>query len=217
MDSTRSSTHLELLKYILRLLDRSAGPLHCRRTAGLLPSAGREDLRQAHRSDCLSDAAPRADRGSQRHRLHRRRAGRAFGAAGRERPYGCGRQTAGDLRKRAAGYHQGIAVDRFVHLGRIVPGNHPRADRSGDHGQARRSARPEGKRHRRPPDLAVPVWHSTAPAKRRKCGKRKSVRRCCSRRRPIWLPNCRRWKIRRRRRPRSITATRSNRFDCCVS
>jgi hypothetical protein len=90
MDSTRSSTHLELLKYILRLLDRSAGPLHCRRTAGLLPSAGREDLRQAHRSDCSSDAAPRADRGSQRHRLHRRRAGRAFGAAGRERPYGCG-------------------------------------------------------------------------------------------------------------------------------
>jgi hypothetical protein len=61
-------------------------------------------------------------------------------------------ETAGNLRKRAAGYYQGIAVDRFVHLGRIVPGNHPRADRSGDHGQARRSARPEGKRHRRPPD-----------------------------------------------------------------
>jgi DNA-directed RNA polymerase subunit beta' len=43
----------------------------------------------------------------------------------------------------SAGYYQGIAVDRFVHLGRIVPGNHPRADRSGDHGQARWSARPE--------------------------------------------------------------------------
>jgi DNA-directed RNA polymerase subunit beta' len=93
-----------------------------------------------------------ADRRSRRHRLHRRRAGGAFGAAGRERSHGSGRQTAGNLRKRAAGYYQGIAVDRFVHLGRIVPGNHPRADRSGDHGQARRSARPEGKRHRRPPD-----------------------------------------------------------------
>jgi hypothetical protein len=72
-------------------------------------------------------------------------------AAGRERLYECGRQTAGYLQKRAAGYYQGIAVDRLLHLGRIVPGKHPRLDRSGDHGQARRSARPEGKRHRRPP------------------------------------------------------------------
>jgi DNA-directed RNA polymerase subunit beta' len=33
-------------------------PLHRRRSAGRLPSAGREDQRQAHRSDCSSDAAP---------------------------------------------------------------------------------------------------------------------------------------------------------------
>jgi hypothetical protein len=57
-----------------------------------------------------------------------------------------------NVRKRTAGYYQGIAVDRFVHLGRIVPGNHPRADRSSDHGQARWSAWPERKRHRWPSD-----------------------------------------------------------------
>jgi DNA-directed RNA polymerase subunit beta' len=39
-----------------------------------------------------------------------------------------------------------------VHLRGVLPGNHPRADRSRHHGQARRAAWPEGKRHRRPPD-----------------------------------------------------------------
>ncbi|MCK7498171.1 MAG: hypothetical protein MZW92_51445 [Comamonadaceae bacterium] len=52
----------------------------------------------------------------------------------------------------AARHHQGLAVDRFVHLGGLVPGDHPGADRGGHHGQARRPARPQGERHRRPPD-----------------------------------------------------------------
>ena len=43
-------------------------------------------------------------------------------------------------------------VDRLVHLRGLLPGDHAGADRGGDHGQARRAARPEGKRHRRPPD-----------------------------------------------------------------
>ena len=62
------------------------------------------------------------------------------------------RQAARTVRARAAGHHQGFAVDRFVHFGGLVPGNHARADRGGDHGQARRTARPEGERHRRPVD-----------------------------------------------------------------
>ena len=61
---------------------------------------------------------------------------------------GC--QAAGDLRAHAAGHHQGVAVDRFVHLGGVVPGDHARAHRGGDHGQEGRAARPEGERHRRP-------------------------------------------------------------------
>ncbi len=63
-----------------------------------------------------------------------------------------GRQAAGDVRAHAARHHQGIAVDRFVHLGGVVPGDHARSDRSCDHGQEGRTARLEGKRHRRPPD-----------------------------------------------------------------
>ena len=62
-----------------------------------------------------------------------------------------GKQPA-TLRAYAARHHQGVAVDRFVHLGGLLPGNHARADRSGDHGQARRAARSEGERHRRAPD-----------------------------------------------------------------
>ena len=87
-----------------------------------------------------------------RRRLHRRRAGRAFGDPGHLRRAARRRQDPADLQQPAAGHHQGLAVDRLVHLRGFLPGNHARADRSGDHGQARRAARPEGKRHRRPPD-----------------------------------------------------------------
>ena len=56
------------------------------------------------------------------------------------------------LRQHAARHHQGLALDRLVHLGGLLPGDHARADRGGDHGQARRAARPEGERDRRPSD-----------------------------------------------------------------
>ena len=88
-----------------------------------------------------------------RHALHRRRAGRALGAAGRERQDDEGRrQGAAPVRASAARHHQGVAVDRLVHLGGVVPGDHARADRGRDHGQEGRPARPEGKRDRRPAD-----------------------------------------------------------------
>src|SRR5690606_21132774 len=58
----------------------------------------------------------------------------------------------GDLRERAAGYHEGFAVDRLVHLCGFLPGNDPRADRSRDHGQEGWPARSEGKRDRWSPD-----------------------------------------------------------------
>ena len=90
--------------------------------------------------------------GQRRYAFHPGRTGRAVGYARRERPYDRGRQASGNLRKRVARYHEGVAVDRFVHLCGVVPGNDPRADRSGDYGQARRSARSEGKRDRRPSD-----------------------------------------------------------------
>ncbi len=71
-----------------------------------------------------------------RYPLHRGRAGRACRAAGR-RTKACeadGKKPA-TFTPYAAGHHQGVAVDRLLHLGGVVPGNHARADRSGDHGQ----------------------------------------------------------------------------------
>jgi hypothetical protein len=62
------------------------------------------------------------------------------------------RQDDGHTCRRAAGHHQGFVVDRLVHLGGFVPGNDPCAHRGCHHGQARRAAGPEGKRHRRPVD-----------------------------------------------------------------
>ena len=53
------------------------------------------------------------------------------------------------------------------------------------------------------------VSRSIAPRRKKKCGKPKSVRPCCSKRRPTWLPNCRPWKTRRRQQP--IRKTASNR------
>ena len=60
---------------------RGTGALHRRRGAGRLPPAGREDQRQAHRGHRAPDAASRADHQRRRQQLHRRRAGRALGAA----------------------------------------------------------------------------------------------------------------------------------------
>ena len=52
----------------------------------------------------------------------------------------------------AARHHQGVAGDRVVHLGGLVPGDHPRADRGGGARPEGRPARPEGERDRRPAD-----------------------------------------------------------------
>ena len=62
-----------------------------------------------------------------------------------------GNKKPATLRVRAAGHHQGVAVDRLVHLGGLLPGDHPGADRGGDHGQEGRPEGPEGERHRRAP------------------------------------------------------------------
>jgi hypothetical protein len=74
---------------------RGTGALHRRRGAGRLPSAGREDQRQAHRGDRPPDAAPRADHQPGRQHLHLRRAGRALGTAGHQRPPARRGQAAG--------------------------------------------------------------------------------------------------------------------------
>ena len=80
------------------------------------------------------------------------RAGRALARSSTPTRQAQGRQDPGHLLQRAAGHHQGLAVDRLLHLRGVVPGDDARAHRGCHHGQARRAARPEGKRHRRSPD-----------------------------------------------------------------
>src|SRR5438876_103058 len=126
--------------------------IHHRRGAGCLPPAGREDQRQAHRGDRAADAPANRDRRARRHAVHPGRAGGARRAARGERKSGEGGQEARDLPLHAPWHHQGVALYRLVHLGGVLPGDDAGADRGGDHGQARRAARPEGERDRRPPD-----------------------------------------------------------------
>ena len=130
---------------------RGARALRHRRGAGRVPPAGGAHQRQAHRGDRAADAAPGDDRGGGRHPVHHRGAGRARRRARGERE-GAGRgQTAGGLQPQPPRDHEGFALDRLVHLGRVVPGDHPRPHRGRDHGQEGRPARPQGERHRRAP------------------------------------------------------------------
>ena len=130
--------------------------------------------------------------GRRRHAVHHRRAGRALGSAGRERQGdGRGRQAGRDVRAHAARHHQGVAVDRLVHLRGVVPGDDPRADRGRDHGQEGRPARPEGERDRRPADPGrARASRTTTRARSRSCSDR--MRDSCSRARSRRLSTRRR-------------------------
>ncbi len=72
-----------------------------------------------------------------------------FRFARRERPRDQGRWTSGNWPPAAARHHEGFALDRLVHLGGVVPGDHARAHRSFHPGSGRSPARPQGERHRR--------------------------------------------------------------------
>ena len=61
-------------------------------------------------------------------------------------------RRAGDRRAAAARHHQGVAVDRELHLGGVVPGDHAGADRGGDQRQGRSAGGAQGERHHGPPD-----------------------------------------------------------------
>ncbi len=145
-----------------------AGQVHRQRDPGRLPPAGRAHQRQAHRGDRAPDAAQGGDHRDRRVLVHQGRAGGVQPRARGEREPAAGRQDAGDLRARAARDHQGLARDRVVHLGGLVPGDHPGADRGRGHRQARLPARTEGKRRGGSPDsggngLRVPQRAASPP------------------------------------------------------
>ena len=131
---------------------RGAGGLSRQRDPGGLSPPGRRHQRQAHRSDRAPDAAEGRYRRSGRHRLPQGRAGRQARSRRGQRGGARGRQEAGDRHSRAARHHQGEPADAFLHLGGVLPGDHPRPHRGGGQRQGRYARGLEGKRHRRPPD-----------------------------------------------------------------
>ena len=131
-----------------------------RRGAEGLPPAGCVDPRQAHRGHRPADAAPDHDHRGGRRQPPAGHARRAWPLRGREPSrHGRGRQ-AGLGSSRAHGHHQGLARDRVVAVGGVLPGDHPRPHRGRDGGQVRLPPRPQGERH---PRQAHPGRHGSAP------------------------------------------------------
>ena len=149
------------------------------RNPGGLPAAGRQHQRQAHRDHRAADDAVGEDRGCRRHRVPRRRAGRQVPLPRRERARDRGGRTSGAGPAAAARHHEGVALDRLVHLGGVVPGNDARAHRGVDLRQGRSPARPEGERHDGPADSGGHRASSTTGT----CGSRRTSRRRRRRRR----------------------------------
>ena len=115
---------------------RGARRISRQRDPGSLSTAGREDQRQAHRGDRSPDAAEGRDHRRRRHHAAGRRAGRSRGN-GRDQRQAREEAEAGRRQAGAARHHQGVAADPQLHLGRVVPGNDPGADRSCGPGQGR--------------------------------------------------------------------------------
>ena len=86
--------------------------------------------------------------------------GRAGGLRDREPAGGVRGRRAGVGSPGAHGHHQGLAGHRVVAVGRLLPGDDPRAHRRGDPGQERLAAGPEGERHHR---QAHPGGHRHQP------------------------------------------------------
>ena len=122
------------------------------RDPGGLPAPGREHQRQAHRGHHAADDALGADRGCGRHRVPDRRAGGQVPLPRRERARDHARRPAGVGAAAAARDHEGVALDRVVHLGGLLPGDDEGAHRGGDLRQDRLPARSEGERHDGPAD-----------------------------------------------------------------
>ena len=148
-------------KQVLRILGPRSVQMHLvDEVQKRLPPAGCVDPRQAHRGHRPADAAPDHDHRGGRRRPAAGHARRAWPLRGREPSrHGRGRQ-AGLGSSRAHGHHQGLARDRVVAVGGVLPGDHPRPHRGRDGGQVRLPPRPQGERH---PRQAHPGRHGAAP------------------------------------------------------
>ena len=123
-----------------------------RRGAEGLPVAGRRHPRQAHRAHRPPDDEEGAGRQPRRHGLPARPACRPLPGRPRERSPSRRRRRACCVRASDHGNHEGLACDRVVPVGRLLPGDDEGADRRRDRGEDRSPARPEGERDHREAD-----------------------------------------------------------------
>ena len=117
-----------------------------------LPLARRRHQRQAHRSHRAFDAAQGEDRRRRRHALScPDSSSKPRRSTKPTRTLAEGQQKA-EGERGAARRHEGLARDRVVPLGGVLPRDDPRPHRRGDQGQARSAARAQGERHHRQAD-----------------------------------------------------------------
>ena len=131
---------------------RGARRVFGQRSPGRVPAAGRQDQRQAHRSDRQPDAPEVGSGRFGPDDASEGRAGRQGGVRSGEQARGRGQPGARQGRTGAAGHHQGLAADSILHLCGVVPGDHPGADGSRGAGKARPVDRTQGERDRRQAD-----------------------------------------------------------------
>ncbi len=96
---------------------------------------------------------------SRRDRHDQGRAGRSHRVRRAQSDRRKGRPASGCVEPGAARHHQGFAADQVVHLGGVVPGDDPRADRRRRQRQGRYARGPEGKCDRRPAHSRRYGWH----------------------------------------------------------
>ena len=157
---------------VLRIMGPREVQLHLvREVQEVYRSPGCRDPRQAHRGDHPADAqAHHGDRvGCDG--VPARFARRALRLRGRE-PAGRGRgQRAGVRPSGAHGHHEGVAGDRVVAVGGLLPGDHPRPHRRGDLGPQRLARGSEGERDHRQADPGR-YRHRPVPQRRRQPDRR---------------------------------------------
>ena len=160
-------------------------------------SPGRRDQRQAHRADRASDAQEGARRGRGRHPLPSRPARRQAASRPREPAGHGGGRPGGRDRPGHPGHHEGIAGNRELPVGRLLPGDDQGAHRRRDRGQDRPPHRAQGERDHRQADPGLHRAQALPPAADRGGrGQRALPRSACS---PTW----------RRRSRSTATASRS--------
>ena len=192
---------------VLRIMGPREVQLHLvREVQEVYRSPGRVDPRQAHRGDHPPDAEAGDHHRLGRHGVPAGCARRADAVRDREPPCRRRGRRAGLGPSGAHGHHEGLARDRVVAVGRLLPGDDQGPHRRRDPGQERQPARPQGERDHRQADPGgyghqpLPEHHGRAD----RGGPRRRLHDGRLRRRAVLQPGRLRSGHRRGRAPRGV-------------